>query len=98
MENVKKFLIDQWDLNEFTNDFVITYKKRVTITVKSYDKDHKLQRTTRLELKPNMKTTPQIREYLERYYYIIYEYLMNDIDAKINELNHKKQTIPTQLI
>lgn len=98
MENVKKFLIDQWDLNGFTNDFTVTHKKHVIITVKSYDKDHKLQRTTRLELKPNMNATPQIRAYLERYYFIIYEHLMNDIDAKINELNRKKQLIPTQLI
>ena len=55
MENIKSYFIAEWNLSQFSNEFMVDFKKNVILTMKSYDKDHVLVKTNKLIIDNGLK-------------------------------------------
>lgn len=101
METVKSYFIAEWDLTYYSNEFIYDYKKNIIITMKSYDKDHKLVKTNKIEIVKDSLKGKYEKEKLKRWmkfikdnYNVIREAVAEKIKLKIDEMKKIYDSIP----
>lgn len=93
MENIKSYFIAEWNLSQFSNDFIVDFKKAVILTMKSYDKDHVLVKTNKLTIDNGLKgkydknDLEKWYKFIKNNYYPIRDEIRNRIKNKIDELS-----------
>lgn len=110
MENIKSYFIAEWNLSQFSNDFIVDFKKAakrrepggscVILTMKSYDKDHVLVKTNKLMIDNGLKgkydknDLEKWYKFIKNNYYPIRDEIRNRIKNKIDELNDLFNKVP----
>lgn len=101
MENIKSYFIAEWNLSQFSNDFIVDFKKKnVILTMKSYDKDHVLVKTNKLTIDNGLKgkydknDLEKWYKFIKNNYYPIRDEIRNRIKNKIDELNDLFNKVP----
>lgn len=110
MENIKSYFIAEWNLSQFSNDFIVDFKKSrraaraegscVILTMKSYDKDHVLVKTNKLMIDNGLKgkydknDLEKWYKFIKNNYYPIRDEIRNRIKNKIDELNELFNRVP----
>lgn len=110
MENIKSYFIAEWNLSQFSNDFMVDFKKScnaarakgsgVILTMKSYDKDHVLVKTNKLMIDNGLKgkydknDLEKWYKFIKNNYYPIRDEIRNRIKNKIDELNELFNKVP----
>ncbi len=110
MENIKSYFIAEWNLSQFSNEFIVDFKKTakqrepkgscVILTMKSYDKDHILVKTNKLTIDNGLKgkydknDLEKWYKFIKNNYYPIRDEIRNRIKNKIDELNDLFNKVP----
>lgn len=109
MENIKSYFIAEWNLSQFSNEFIVDFKKAagrrersscVILTMKSYDKDHVLVKTNKLMIDNGLKgkydknDLEKWYKFIKNNYYPIRDEIRNRIKNKIDELNELFNKVP----
>lgn len=100
MENIKSYFIAEWNLSQFSNEFIVDFKKYVILTMKSYDKDHVLVKTNRVMINKGLKgkydknDLEKWYKFIKNNYYPIRDEIRNRIKNKIDELNELYNKVP----
>lgn len=110
MENIKSYFIAEWNLSQFSNEFIVDFKKAakaagakgssVILTMKSYDKDHVLVKTNKLTIDNGLKgkydknDLEKWYKFIKSNYYPIRDEIRNRIKNKIDELNELFNKVP----
>ena len=105
MENIKSYFIAEWNLSQFSNEFIVDFKKAakgssVILTMKSYDKDHVLVKTNKLIIDNGLKgkydknDLEKWYKFIKNNYYPIRDEIRNRIKNKIDELNELFNKVP----
>ena len=100
MENIKSYFIAEWNLSQFSNEFIVDFKKCVILTMKSYDKDHVLVKTNKLMIDNGLKGKYDKNDlekwfkFIKNNYYPIRDEIRNRIKNKIDELNELFNKVP----
>lgn len=100
MENIKSYFIAEWNLSQFSNEFIVDFKKAVILTMKSYDKDHVLVKTNKLTIDNGLKgkydknDLEKWHKFIKSNYYPIRDEIRNRIKNKIDELNELFNKVP----
>lgn len=89
-----------WNLSQFSNEFIVDFKKAVILTMKSYDKDHVLVKTNKLTIDNGLKgkydknDLEKWYKFIKNNYYPIRDEIRNRIKNKIDELNELFNKVP----
>lgn len=110
MENIKSYFIAEWNLSQFSNEFIVDFKSRkaaraegskaIILTMKSYDKDHVLVKTNKLTIDNGLKgkydknDLEKWYKFIKNNYYPIRDEIRNRIKNKIDELNELFNMVP----
>ena len=110
MENIKSYFIAEWNLSQFSNEFIVDFKKPqsgksqglkgIILTMKSYDKDHVLVKTNKLTIDNGLKgkydknDLEKWYKFIKNNYYPIRDEIRNRIKNKMVELNDLFNKVP----